>query len=107
MRLVYSSQNTMLVAHVRNLLQYRGIEAEMRNELAAGAAGELPPTDTWPEVWVPEEQYEEADNLVRTALFAEEVDAANWVCPRCGAENEGQFGQCWQCGGLCPDCETE
>jgi hypothetical protein len=20
-----------------------------------------------------------------------------WTCPRCGEENEGQFGSCWQC----------
>ena len=54
MKLVYTAQNMLLVGHLRNILESEGIHCLTRNEYLAGGAGELPPTETWPELWVEE-----------------------------------------------------
>ncbi|MCP4811855.1 MAG: DUF2007 domain-containing protein, partial [Planctomycetaceae bacterium] len=45
--------STLAEAHlVRQLLDSAGIEARVFNENAHAALGELPATETWPQVWV-------------------------------------------------------
>ena len=52
MELVYTHPSHLLVAQARNALERLGIPCVVHNEYAAGAAGELAPIDTWPELWV-------------------------------------------------------
>lgn len=73
----------------------------MRNEFLGGAAGELPPHECWPELWV----IEAADWARARALVDAELapaDATPWTCPGCGETIEGQFAQCWHCGHAAP-----
>lgn len=102
MKLVYTSANSLLVAHVRNLIEAEGIGCRMRNEFLAGAAGELPPTECWPEVWVEEADAVRAEAVVAAAMSADVDAGPPWRCAECGEENEGQFGLCWRCGALRP-----
>ena len=94
---VFSSANSLLVAHFRAVLESEGIPCRVRNEYLAGAAGELPPTDCWPELCV-EPRWEAA---ALAAIEAARRGAANeppWTCPGCGERLEGQFSACWRCG---------
>ena len=57
--------------------------------------GELSPIQVWPEVWVEDERYAEAKELVETLMAKQ--DLAPWQCPKCAEENAANFEVCWQC----------
>jgi hypothetical protein len=94
-KVVYSSSNLALVAHYRVLLQGLGVPCRLRNEFLAGAAGELPPVECWPQLCVDDRDEVRA----REALAALQAAPAGepWTCPDCGERLEGQFTECWRC----------
>ena len=99
MKRVYSSPNSLLVNHMRNLLEMEGISCFLRNELLTGAAGELPPTAVWPELWVKDDRDEtRAREIVAAALSDDTSPQPEWTCRGCGERIEGQFDVCWNCG---------
>lgn len=104
MKRVYTAQNSLLVNHLRNLLQEAGIACVLRNEFLGGAAGELPLVEVWPELWVVDDaQYLRARTLVTEALRGDARPAGPpWTCPACGEPIEGQFTDCWRCGAARP-----
>ena len=95
--MVYTSENRLLVGHARGLLEAQGIEVLMRNEFAAGATGEVPVFETWPELWVVNDRdYDRACGIIADAF--RDSAAAPWHCQRCGEENDASFEFCWNCG---------
>ncbi len=100
MRKVYSSQLVPMVGHLRNVLESHGIRCIVRNDYLAGAAGELPPSECWPELWVMDDaQFEEAVAIVSAASLENLIEpGARWTCKSCGEVLEGQFTDCWRCG---------
>ena len=100
MRKVHTSESMVEIAHLRNLLESEGIACVVRNERLAGALGEIPFVECWPELWVrqPGEALR-ARGLIDEALRP--VDAReSWQCPGCGEQIEAQFAQCWRCAGV-------
>jgi len=103
MKKVYSAENLVMAGHVRSLLQQAGIDCEIRNQNLAGAVGELPPFECWPEVWIYDDgDYDKAMEVIRQALAGKNV-GPSWRCVTCGEVIEGQFSQCWRCGSERPD----
>lgn len=102
MKLLYSSPNVLMVNHIRNLLEVEDIEVRMKNEYLSGGAGELPPTEAWPELWVKERDFSAAQNLLDEFFYSSTDNQPNWLCPACGERIEGQFSTCWRCGGERP-----
>jgi hypothetical protein len=96
-KVVFSSPNYLLVAHYRGLLESAGIPCHLRNEYLAGAAGELPPTECWPELCV-EQRWEGAARAAIAEAQAGAPGSPDWTCPGCGEGIEGQFTACWNCG---------
>ncbi|MDO8863214.1 DUF2007 domain-containing protein [Haliea sp. E1-2-M8] len=97
MRLIYTNENRLIVANVRNILEAAGIELTMKNEFAAGGVGELSPFEVWPELWVARDSdYERAIRLLDSSLSAR--NAPSWRCANCGEHNDPSFEICWQCG---------
>ncbi len=96
---VYSAQNSLMVDHLKHVLDAQGIGCVVRNRFVAGAAGRLPPNECWLELWIVDDaQLPAARKLLRQAF--EEEDPAigeSWECPRCGEELEPQFEACWKC----------
>jgi hypothetical protein len=93
---VYRAASLLQVAHARNVLIAAGIDAELRNQYLAGALGDLPMLETWPQLWVD-------DALEAAALRALKIAEATpvgapWTCAQCGEELEPQFTTCWRCG---------
>lgn len=87
-----------MAEHARGLLVQHGIPCMLRNVNLSGAAGELPPTECWPEVWVLDDaDLEEASRFLETALQPDTTTGPAWRC-RCGELLEAQFTSCWQCG---------
>lgn len=99
MKKVYSSDSFFLVGHLRELLENHHIRCIAKNEFLLGAAGELPPMECWPELWIAEHfQYEKARELIEEFLAGNSEDAGEWCCLACGERLEGQFTACWSCG---------
>jgi hypothetical protein len=96
MKLVYRAASLLQVAHARNVLISAGIECELRNQYLAGALGDLPMLETWPQLWVDEAF--EAGALRALANAAAAPVGAPWTCWQCGEELEAQFTTCWRCG---------
>lgn len=100
MKKVYTSPDRLIVSHFQNILESYHISCLVKNEYLAGAAGELPPTECWPELWVTKaSQYDEAIEILRQSLsFEGPANYPEWRCTRCGEKLEGQFTACWRCG---------
>jgi hypothetical protein len=96
MKRVYRAATLLQVAHARNVLITAGIRCEMRNQYLAGALGDLPMLETWPQLYV-----DDADERFALSVLARASTAtagAPWTCERCGEELEPQFTCCWRCG---------
>jgi len=101
---VYSNPNLAMVGHFKNILENYGIVCEIRGENRNVAAGEIPPIECWPELWVIDEsQIEQAKQIISEALKSGEKESEAWKCSGCGEEVEGQFTECWNCGTNRPD----
>lgn len=81
---------------LRHLLAEAGIPARILNEHAQGGTGELPFTQTWPELWLEQEaDLVRADEIVRRFERARELPPH--ACRQCGEQNPGSFELCWKC----------
>ncbi|MFO1407589.1 MAG: DUF2007 domain-containing protein [Steroidobacteraceae bacterium] len=99
MRRVHSAESVLEVAHLRNLLEHEGIECFVLHDRLAGALGEIPFVECWPELWVREDgQERHARRLIERAL-APGDRGEPWTCDRCGERIEAQFSECWNCAG--------
>jgi hypothetical protein len=100
LRKVHTADSLLEVAHLRNVLEQAGIASIVRNERLAGALGEIPFVECWPELWVLRNgdalRARGLINLARSAT-AGAHKAPEWTCPDCGERVEGQFEACWRC----------
>lgn len=99
MKKVFSTLDYMMNGHVKNLLENEGIPCFTRNDHLASAAGEVPLTECWFEVWVADDsRFDEAQAILGTVLSAATISGPDWTCAGCGQENAHQFTACWRCG---------
>jgi hypothetical protein len=96
MKRVFRAASLIQVAHARNVLLTAGIQSELRNQYLAGALGDLPMLETWPQLYV--EDADEAVALRALARAAVAPTGASWTCEVCGELLEPQFTSCWRCG---------
>ncbi|HEY5264780.1 MAG TPA: DUF2007 domain-containing protein [Steroidobacteraceae bacterium] len=96
MKRVFRAALLVQVAHARNVLVTAGIPCEMRNQYLAGAMGELPMLETWPQLFV--DDADEQAALRALARAASTPVGEPWICAGCGEELEPQFTSCWRCG---------
>jgi putative signal transducing protein len=93
---VYRAATLLQVAHARNVLIAAGVQCELRNIYLAGAMGELPMMETWPQLYV-----DDADETYALSILARAAKApagAAWICDDCLESLEPQFTSCWRCG---------
>jgi hypothetical protein len=100
MKRVFRAASLWQVAHARNVLIMAGIDSEMRNQYLAGALGDLPMFETWPQLWV--EDALESAALRALAVAAKAPSGEPWICAQCGEQLEPQFTTCWRCGAAPP-----
>lgn len=99
MRRIYSVKDPLMVGHLKNVLATFEICCVTRNLDLSAAAGELPPIDCWPELWiVNDEDFTRAQTILRKTLAPLMSVKKPWRCRGCGEEVEGQFSECWKCG---------
>ncbi len=99
MKRIYSAVSLIEATHYANVLESHGIAAQLRNTSLGGAVGELPFAETWPQVWVADEQELHAKRVLQTLLRGSATPAPAWRCERCGELIDGQFEECWCCAG--------
>ena len=98
MKRLLQAPNLVLATLWADMLSNVGIAANVQRAYASGIAGEIPPDQSLPEVWVEDaEQHERA-----RALLAEWRNAPSrrWACQGCHEIIDGPFEQCWNCGAL-------
>jgi hypothetical protein len=93
---VFRAASLLQVAHARNVLLSAGIDSELRNQYLAGALGELPMLETWPQLFVDDADEFRALRALKEA--AAPPRGSPWVCEACGEQLEPQFTSCWRCG---------
>ncbi len=96
MKRVFRAASLIQVAHARNVLLTAGIQSELRNQYLAGALGDLPMLETWPQLYV--EDGDEQAALRALARAAAAPTGVAWTCELCGEVLEPQFTNCWRCG---------
>ena len=99
MKKLQPAPNLALATLWADALRAQGIGASVQREFLAAAAGELPPDQCLPEVWVEEDdQFERAEQLLAELR---QPTQRRWHCA-CGELVEGGFEQCWRCGAMMP-----
>ncbi len=100
MKLIYTSEDRLMVYHFKNLLEQKGIECVIKHDDLASIAGQVPFMATWPELWVADPDME---NWAKQIVRQHQADAADpgeddiWVCEHCGEKHAKQFTECWNC----------
>ena len=100
MKRLTTAPNLALATLWADLLGQGGIVATVQRQYASSIAGEVPPDQTLPEIWVQDEtQLERARQLLHELRHPR---PRRWTCPACNELVEGPFEQCWNCGAAMP-----
>jgi len=78
------------IHNLKNVLESRGIQCEIRGEHLRAGMGE-----TWTELWIVEDAMKEAAE--RIMAEGGDKQAKPWMCPKCENSVDGEFDQCWNC----------
>lgn len=95
MRRLTQAPNIAIAALWADTLQQAGFSASVQRYFLSGIAGELPPDQCLPEVWLSND-YEEAAAL-KLLDDLRNTPQRRWLCA-CGEVVEGGFEACWLCG---------
>jgi hypothetical protein len=100
MKKLLQAPNLAIATLWADQLSAAGLPAHVERAFASGIAGEIPPDQALPEVWVDDARdAEQARALLETLRRWPE---RRWCCPGCRELVEGPFEQCWNCGAAMP-----
>lgn len=99
MRRIAHAPNAAIAALWVDTLHEAGIAASVQRQFLSSVAGEIPPDQCLPEVWVTHDEQEGAARALLEAL--RNLPQRRWMCA-CGELVEGGFESCWSCGRLMP-----
>ena len=99
MRRLAQAPNIAIAALWADNLQQAGFSASVQRYYLGSIAGELPPDQCLPEVWL---TYDDEEPRAKVMLaHLQNPPQRRWLCA-CGELIEGGFEQCWQCGAQMP-----
>jgi hypothetical protein len=99
MKRLYCSKDPLMIGHLKNVMATFGIKCVARKLDLNIGAGELPPIECWPELWVIDDEiFNRARSILKKALAPLASVKTPWHCAGCGETIEGQFSECWNCG---------
>ena len=90
-----TAPNIAIAALWVDALRHAGFSASVQRYFLGGLAGELPPDQCLPEIWIAHAHEERAAKDLLHQL--QNLPQRRWVCA-CGETVEGGFEACWQCG---------
>ena len=82
-----------------DMLSQAGFKVSVQRYFLSGIAGDLPPDQCLPEVWVTHDEQEPRAKALLHAL--QNLPQRRWTCS-CGERVEGGFEQCWSCSADMP-----
>ncbi|WP_346836377.1 DUF2007 domain-containing protein [Photobacterium phosphoreum] len=91
---LYRAGNSLEAHSIKGLLESMGVDVRLTGEALAAAAGELPMSVVEVQLWVTDNQRQQALTVIDGYL---RTDYRDWYCDHCGEVNQGQFELCWQC----------
>lgn len=91
--------NIAIAALWADALQQAGFSASVQRYYLGSVAGELPPDQCEPEVWLMHADEEPRARELLDSL--QNRPQRRWLC-ECGELVEGGFEQCWNCGADMP-----
>lgn len=100
MKRLQQAPNLALATLWTDMLGSAGIPATVQRAYASGIAGEIPPDQSLPEIWV-----DDAADFERARVLMAEwqhLPQHHWACRACGETVDGPFEQCWNCGAMRP-----
>jgi uncharacterized protein YlaI len=100
MRRLITAPNLAIATLWSDMLTQGGIDATVQRAYASSIAGEVPPDQCLPEVWVMDDEQIDAARVLLGEL--RHAPHRHWVCPDCRERVDGPFEQCWNCGGAMP-----
>lgn len=100
MKRLLQAPNLALATLWADQLTAEGIAAQVQRAHASSLAGEVPPDQCLPEVWVLDDGQWDRAQATWQAWQRRAYPA--WACPVCREIIEGPFDQCWNCGALRP-----
>lgn len=100
MKRLTTAPNLALATLWADQLTHAGVPTNVQRQYASSIAGEVPPDQTLPELWVMD-----GDHLERARALLHELrnpKHRRWACPGCAEVIDGPFEQCWNCGASMP-----
>jgi hypothetical protein len=86
------------VGQMQSLLEAHGIRTYIRNQYGSSVMGEVPFIEVVPQLFILDhEDLARALELLQPGCPDNTTDSS-WCCPACGADVEGNFDRCWNCG---------
>jgi hypothetical protein len=96
MKRLATAPNAALATLWADMLSQSGVAVSVQRYFASGIAGEIPPDQALPELWVADDaQLERARTLLHELQHPR---WQHWACHGCGEVVDGPFEQCWNCG---------
>jgi len=100
MKRLTQAPNLAIATLWADLLCHAGVPTTVQRAYASSIAGELPPDQALPELWVIDgERLEHARGLLHQLRHP---PTQHWLCTGCGEAIDGPFEQCWNCGAAMP-----
>jgi hypothetical protein len=100
MKRLVQAPNLAIATLWADLLTQAGIDANVQRAFASSIAGEIPPAQALPEVWLLDDAQLDAARRLLDDLRRQ--PQRHWVCRSCGERVDGPFEQCWNCGAMMP-----
>jgi hypothetical protein len=100
MRRLVQAPNLAIATLWADVLRNTGIEVSVQRAYASSIAGEIPPDQALPELWLADEAQRQA--ALRLLHELQHPPEWRWACAGCGEIIDGPFDQCWRCGAAAP-----
>jgi hypothetical protein len=100
MRRLTTAPNLAIATLWADMLTQGGIDSSVQRAYASSIAGQVPPDQCLPEVWVLDDALLDSARALLAQLRTPRHH--HWVCPACHERVDGPFEQCWNCGEAMP-----
>lgn len=94
-----TTDDPLLMQSAKSEFDAIGIPYLVKNEFASGALGEIPWTESFPELWLVDHSWLSRATVVISSLqdTLNDEDFAQWHCNVCQEKNGAAFDFCWKC----------
>ena len=100
MKRLAQAPNLVIATLWADMLNSAGFAVSVQRAYAGGIAGEIPPDQALPELWLHDDHQARAAGQCLHGL--QNPPERRWACPGCAEVIDGPFEQCWNCGSTAP-----